>query len=77
MDGPVMQKSSAVRHASLKIPIPSTENGSVMWRQTRQRRAVLPMLFRISFPETKGIIGSLSREGIRQQREDLKFREIQ
>lgn len=39
--------------------------------------AVLPMLFRISFPETKGIIGSLSREVIRQQREDLKFREIQ
>jgi hypothetical protein len=31
----------------------------------------------ISFPETKGIIGSLSREVIRQQREDLKFREIQ
>ena len=32
---------------------------------------------RISFPETKGIIGSLSREVIRRQREDLKFREIQ
>ena len=41
------------------------------------KRQVLPMLFRISFPETKGIIGSLSREVIRQQREDLKFREIQ